>query len=314
MGSTVITAAIVLFLQIGPPVITPPANVTVQNNVTVQVPEPDPQATADMAAWSFQGIIINVMAPTLVQWTNSLLEVPDFFRTTPPDLTYNHDAVKGMAEVVRTVAFGLFALVVLGFGVALMLGQQPSFGRPLYGAALALGNLFWWQWGVDLNNVINTAIAAPELGSIVRPHLTLPALTTNPAEAFGPALLVVAYAIVCLLLIGAMAFRLGLLDILIVVGSLALLCKGSELSERFTATYASMATGTLFAQTMVVVALKLSAVFGFAGGGLTSTLLGLIVLLLARRMPGLLASRLNSSGGIGIGRALLVARRVVARV
>jgi hypothetical protein len=310
-------AAIVLFLQIGPggPVITPPQNVTVQNNVTVQVPEPEPQATADMAAWSFQGIIINVMAPTLVSWANSLLDMPDFVRTTPEDLSFGNSAVRALAEVIRNVAYGLIALILLGWGIAKTLGQEPPYGRPLFGAALAAGNLVWWEIGIKLNNAINNTIASPDLPSIVRPHLALPALAASPSEAFAPALLVVAYAVVVLLLIAAMAFRLGWIAILIVTGSLALMCKGADQTDRFAETYIGMATGALFGQVMVVIALKLAPVLSFGGNGIAGTLLGLIVLWLAKSMPGLLSSRFaQSSGGIRPMAALMFLRRAVVRV
>ena len=82
-----VAALVLFFAQIGPPAPQPAPVQVVQNNVTLQVPEPDPEATAEMAGWSFSGIVVNIIAPTFVTWTNSMLDIPDFFRTTPPDLT-----------------------------------------------------------------------------------------------------------------------------------------------------------------------------------------------------------------------------------
>lgn len=306
------------FAQVGNPIVPPPqpANVTVHNEVTVQVPPPDPQATAEMAGQSFQGIIINVIAPTAVQWANAALAFPDIYRETPPDLSVGNSVIRDKAKLVRAVALGLLALQFLAIGLSWMLGRQGAgeWQRPFLGVALVVGNLVWWEWGIKLNNAICKAIGAPTPVDIIKPHLGLPSLTANPAEAFGPALLVVAYAIVALLLFGAMVFRLAFIDILIVVGALAGWCQGTEWTDRFFGIYVGMATGTLFGQVMVVIALSLAPVLTMAGG-LEATLLGLAVLLLARRMPGILGSRLSQSGGGGmrIGTMLLL-RRLIARV
>lgn len=310
--------AFVGFMQVGQPLVTPPQNstVTVHNEVTVQVPPPDPEATAQMAGWSFQGIIVTVMAPTLASWANALLDVPDFYRTTPADLTYGNSGVRALADIVKNVALGLVALIILGWGISKSLGQEPSYGRPIFGFVLAIGNLVWWQLGIDLNNKINAEISAPALSSIVKPHLALPTLTGDPSQAFGPALLVIAYAVVLILLLGSLFFRLGLIDILIAAGSLFLLCKGSDQTDNMFSTYVGTATGTLFSQIMVVIALKLAPVLGIGGAGLAGTILGLVVLLLARRMPGFLSSRFAASSGGGMGRmtAFVLLRRMIARV
>lgn len=309
--------AIGMLQQIFPQPPSPPAeaNVTVRNEVVVQVPEPDPEATAQMASWSFSGIVVTVIAPTFVKWTNDLLNLPDFIRTTPPDLTYGNSTVSDLAQKVRAVATAIIGLAVLAWALtAMMRGGAESPGRIVYGLVLALGNLTWWKWGIDLNNAITGAIAAPELRSVVR--LEAPSLTGDPTEAFAPAVVVIATAIVCILLIGSMVFRLGFLDILIVLGSLGLICKSAEATDRFAETYIGLATGTLFSQITVVLALKLATVMGIAGGGITSTLLSLVILLLARRMPGLLANRFSqpSGGGIRLGAVAVALRRAVVRV
>jgi hypothetical protein len=299
-------------MQVGLPAPAPPAQVNVHTDVTLQVPEPDPQAVGDMAGWSFSGIVVTIIAPTLLGWTNSLLDVPDFYRTTPPDLTYKNDAVRAMSDIVRKAALALMGLALVAWAVRAMNGGGESPGRIVYGAALALGNLLWWQWGIELNNAICREIAAPELGSIVRPHLTLPTLTQDPAQAFAPALLVIATAIVSFALLFSMLLRLAMVDVLIVVGALALFCKAADGSERFAETYAGWATGTLFSQIMVVVTLKLAIVLGVVTGGVAGTLLTLAVLWLTKSMPGVLASRLGQSGG-GIGKLVGAGLRMVRR-
>jgi hypothetical protein len=63
----------------------------------------------------------------------------------------------------------------------------------------------------------------------------------------------------------------------------------------------------------VVVALKLAPILGVVTTGIAGTILGIVVLLLARRMPGLLSSRLSQPSNGGILRSLVVVRRLVAR-
>jgi hypothetical protein len=305
-----------IFAQIAPPAPAPApaANVTVRNEIVVEPPPLDPEATAQMAGWSFQGIVVTVVAPTLVGWANSLLDIPDFYRQTPPDLTYGNDGVRAMVSVTRGVAFALVALMLLAWGIAKAMGQDPPPGRPIFAVVLVIGHLTWWQLGIDLNNRINNAFNAPDIASLARPQLRLPELTNDPAQAFGPAVLVIVYAIVLILLIAAMAFRLGLLDILLVVGPLAFLCKGLEQTDSFFDAYVKQSAGTLFGQVMVVIALKLAPVLGLVGGGLVGTFLGIVVLLLARRMPGWLSNRAQQSSGVGRIATSLVLRRALLRI
>jgi hypothetical protein len=308
-----LVAAVVLFMQGNPIVpLTPPQNVTVTNQVTVVAPEPDPEAIAEASTQSFQAITVNLIAPTLVSWVDGMLDVPDFLRTTPPDLTYNHPAVRGLSELARLGAGALLALFVLGFGISHALGQQPSPGRFLFAAVLAFFELIWWQIGIDLTNAINGGISAPAIRDVIRPHLTLPAITADPVAAFGPALLVIVYAVVALLLLISAAFRLGLIDILIAIGPLALLCAATEETSGLYQTYTRISIGTTLSQIPMVVALSLAPILGALGTGIAGTLLGLVVLLLARQMPSLLVAggRGSTAGRIA---TTLVLRRLILR-
>lgn len=304
------------YAQIGPPLPQPqPAPIQVRNEITVQVPPPDPEATAEMAGWSFSGIVVNLIAPTLASWTNAILDVPDFIRETPPDLTYRNGVVRELAGVVRLAALGLLLLAVLAWAVQLVTsGAVEMPGRIVLGVALAAGNLVWWQWSIDINNALCRAIGAPSVASLVRPHLTLPTLTTNPVEAFAPALTVIATAVVCLMLVFAMFMRLATIDVLIVVGSLALFAKAGEGTERFYSTYIGWSAGTLLGQIMVVVTLKLATVLGVVAGGVAGTLLGLGVLLLARHMPAALGGKFSQSHGGGGFLRFALLRRLLTRL
>jgi len=313
-----LVAGIGLFLQVAMPGQPPPAQVTVHSDVTVNVPPPDPEATADMAAWSFSGIVVNVISPTMVKWANALLDVPDFVRTTPPDLSYKNDTVRELHDIVKKVTLALIGLSILSWAfTAIGKGDGSGYGKLVLGTALALGNLVWWEWGIRLNNGITNAINAPSLSSIAKQHLTVPEIASDPVQAFGPAVMVIATCIVIFLLVLAMFARLALIDVLIVSGALALFMKSSEHTERFASAYTSMATGTLFAQIMVVITLRLAMALGVVSGGIAGAILSLSILLLARKMPGILSSRFGQSSGSpakSIGKAAVVVRRVVARI
>jgi hypothetical protein len=309
-----VVAAVLLFMQ-GAPIVQPPSPpATIRNEVTVQVqaPPPDPEMIAQASTQSFQAIVVNLVAPTLVSWVDALLEPPDFLRTTPADLTYNQPAVRALSNAARIGAGVLLALFVLGFGISHALGQQPSPGRFLFAAVLSFFELVWWQIGIDLNNVINNGIAAPAIRDVVRPHLTLPTITADPVAAFGPALLVIIYALVALLLLISAAFRLGLIDILIAIGPLALLCAATDETSNLSQTYTRLAVGTTLSQIPMVVALALAPILGGLGTGIAGTLLGIVVLLLARQMPSLLVAggRGSTAGRIA---TTLVLRRLILR-
>src|SRR5207237_3718075 len=67
----------------------PPIQTTVKNEVTVQAPPMDPAQVRDAAIMADQAFIVNITQPVPVAWTNELCSLPDFWRTTPPDWTYN---------------------------------------------------------------------------------------------------------------------------------------------------------------------------------------------------------------------------------
>lgn len=310
MGLVVVALAILL--QVGNPIVSPPApsSNVIENHVdvTVNAPEPDPKAIADASVQSSQAIVVQLIAPTLVSWANDALNMADIWRRTPPEWTYQNDGVRSMAGLVAAAALGLFGLAVFAAGAGHALGQGAHYGRLVYGALLAVGNLVWWEIGISLNNAICDTLAAPGLADIVRPHLHLPTLTTNPVEAFGPSVLVIVYAVVALMLVFSLAFRLGMIDILIVVGSLALLTKSTEQSEGWAARYQSLAIGTLLSQILIVACLKLAPILGGIGTGFVGTILGIVVLMLARKMPSLLASGHAERAGGGLLRALVLRR------
>lgn len=296
-----------LFAQGNP--IVPPAPVTTHTdvNVTVQAPPPDPKAIADSSTQSFNAVVVNLIAPTAAAWVDGLMGVPDFIRQTPPSLSYDNDAVKTMQDIALKVALAFLAIVIFANGLAWTMGQRPPVGRLIFAVLVTLTELTWWRIGIDLVNGVNNAIAAPSTADIVRPHMDLPALGDDPVKAFAPAVLLIVYAIVALLLMLSMAFRLGMIDILIVLGPLGLLCGGTEQTQEWYGRYLGSSVGTLLSQIPVVIALKLAPIMGGLGSGVTGTLLGIVILLLARRMPAMMGSAGRDQGGHrGVGAAIML--------
>lgn len=310
-------AATTFWAQVGNPIVTPPNNSTtttiIENNVTVQAPPPDPEFVAESSQQSVQAIVVNLVTPTLAKWANDALDIADIWRETPPAWSYDNRDVREMAELIRNVALGLVSLMLFAGACGHALNQGSQYGRLVYAALLSSGNLIWWEIGIRLNNAICAAIAAPSLRDIARDHLKAPSLTESPVDAFGPSVLVIVYAVVILLLLMSLAFRLGLIDILIVGGSLALLTKGLEQTDSFASRYQSLAVGTLFSQIAIVVCLRLAPVLGGLGTGVVGTFLGIVVLLLARKMPALLTSGQAERSGTGLLRSVLVVRRIFGR-
>ena len=319
----VLVAIGLLIAQEGNPIITtPPApggaqNVTVHNEITVTAPPPDPQIIADASVQSSESILMTVVAPPPVQFANDLLGLPDVWRTTPDDMTWNNPNIRSLAELLRNVALGLVALAIFAAGAQHALGQGMNYGRLVFGVVLSFGNLVWWEIGIRLNNAINTSIGAPDLPSLIKPHLEMPpqSIGLMPSGELTTLVLLIVYAIVALLLIFSLLFRLGLIDILIAVGSLALLCYATEQSEFLAQHYTRLSVGLLFGQVLVVLGLRVASVLATLGGsGIIGTLLSIVVLLLIRDLP----KTLIAGGGAGQERGhgmaaaaiMLIRRRV----
>jgi hypothetical protein len=274
----------------------PPAQVVnetrVVNEVHVMAPPPDPEVIAESTVTSSRAMLTMVIAPPPVQWANELLNLPDIWRRTPPDLTYNHPAIKERSGLMYGAALGLIALAVLVAGISRALGSEHFEWRIVYATVLALGSLVWWQVGIDLNNAICNLINAPDLPSLIRPNLTIP----DPTDEAGAVILTLVYAIIALMLLASLLFRLGMLMILIAIGPLALFCFATPQSEGLAHKYVSLSVGLLFSQVLIVLGLSLAQVLNSLGTGLAGTLLSMIVLLLLPKVPGLLSSGMQSGG------------------
>lgn len=296
-------------MQIGPPPAPVPPPI-INTTVTVQAPPPDPQMIAEASVESSKAIMITVVAPPPIEWANDMLSLPDFWRTTPADLTYQHPAILDLTRQMRDHAVLLIGLALLAVAISVALGRYSGYGgRVVFAVVAAMGSLVWWQWGIELNNIICAAIGAPDLPSIVRPRLSA---SFDPADHLGTLVLTVVYAIVTIMLMFSLIVRIILLDVLLVAAPLFLICFATPQSEGFATRYVGLATGLLFSQILVVVGLKLVSAFSAPGVG--GTLLAIAVLLTLRRLPGLL-SQLSQQQPAGYSAVRSeVSRRVVRAV
>lgn len=292
--------ALPLFAQgAGNPIVTPPieSHTTITNNLVV--PPPDPEAIAQASIQSSEAILTSVIAPPPLQWANDLLGLPNVWTRTPDELTWNNGEIRGLAAVVAGVALALIALAIFATGMGHALGQEASYGRLIFSVVLSVGNLAWWEIGVKLNNAICTSLAGPDLPTILRPHLQA---HLEPGTAIGTVVLVLVYSIVSLLLMFTMLFRLGLVDVLITAGSLALLCYATPQTEHIASHYARLSVGILLSQILIVLGLRVAAVLsGMGSGGAIGTLLSIVVLILVRSLPQMMISGAGTGSRQGNG-------------
>ena len=290
----------------------PPIQTTVKNEVTVQAPPMDLAQVRDAAVEADSAFIVNVAQPIPVQWVNELCSLPDFWRTTPPDWTYQRAELRDLATKIAVAANGLMGLALIAQGLGHALGgRQLGLGRVLAAMVLSIGNLTWWEWGIGLNNALSAGIAAPDMcGALLKPHLEV-VKQVEPGQALAAPVLVIVFAIVSLLLLFSLFFRLGMLDVLLVAGPILELCWATPDTERFAQWYLRVATGTLFGQVLLVIGLEVARVLSGISSGTAGTLLAIVVLLICRGLLTSMASERNQRGG---GSLLWTLVRVVRRV
>lgn len=307
----------VAFAQGGPLPAPIQNHTTVENHVTVQIPDMDPVVVREASGEAAGGVLNTVIAPPPVEWANDLLSLPNVWTQTPDNLTWNNDAIRKLAQGIQAVGMALIVLAVFARGISIVVGREDltGMGRIVFAAIACAGNLMWWQVGIQMNNAINTAISSPSLPSLVKPHLTT---TIDPAAAVGTVAVLVVYAVTALLLMFSQLFRLGLVDILISIGGLALICYASPQTEYIANHYTRISVAICFSQVVVSVCLMCASVLTALGSsGMLGTLLGIAVLWLARSAPqAILAGSGNGSNqGSRMGGLVFSAirRRIGAR-
>jgi len=299
----------------GNPIVTPP-DIHVTSTTQLVVPPRDPQAIADDAAVANQSLIVNTIQPVPVQWVNELCSMPNIWTTTPPGSTYENADIVRLSTLVLAGSLALGGIVFAASGLEIMGGDDPKerLSRIFYASALAVGNLLWWRWGIDLNNALAGAIAAPDpCGSLIKPHIEL--AHPDPGAAIAEPAQVIVTAVVALLLLFALWFRLGWLNILIVAGSLALMCKADDRTDQIASWYQRLAIGTLYGQVLLAVGLATAKATSSTATGLGSVLVTIVILWICKDLLSTLSSQATSRGS-RLGGAVVgtVMRRLITKV
>jgi hypothetical protein len=218
----------------------------------------------------------------------------DFLLRTPEALSYRNDQVGQFVTATRVLANGLLAVVTLVSGYNVLL--RPYLGAAYPGALefvprLLLGGILvntasWWTTlAIDVNNAACAFFGAG------------PPPTLDDAfwrASFPTNLLVgLIYVVMGLLLVFQQLMRLALVDVLLVLAPLAALCWILPQTHGWGRLWGSLFIGTVFAQCVQVLALRLgfnlaTSIPPLSAAGLVQPLLGIAVLALVLKIPGLM--------------------------
>jgi Conjugal transfer protein TrbL len=231
----------------------------------------------------------------------------NFLTRTPENLSYSNDLVKQYASATQILANGLLAVVVVITGYNVVL--RPYMGATYVGARevlprLLLGGILintagWWcRLAIDVNNATCGVFGAPNIADMVS---TMLRVILDPTHVSGLLMLLVATIMAILLLIQQL-MRLALVDVLLILAPLAAVLWILPQSQAWGRLWGRLFIGTVFAQAVQVLTLRL----GFnlttdlpplTASGLLQPLLGIAVLALVLKMPGLMG-RSGAGGNI----------------
>ncbi len=240
----------------------------------------------------------------------------NFISQTLPVGSYGSPTVVALWGTVRTIANLALLLVALWSGYSVMVKEQIGaqyldavelLPRLVLTALLVNTSLSWAQLVIDANNALCSAIG----------NASLPAWQQVGAvsQALANVMAALVYVIAALLLLLQMLMRLALLDVLLVTAPVALLCWALPQTQSWARLWSATFTGTVFVQFVQVLALKLGAslitdtTLMPVPDILLTYFLGIAVVVLTLKLPGLMRSHMGD--GLGFGR--YVAYRQAAR-
>jgi hypothetical protein len=208
--------------------------------------------------------------------------------------TANQMLANGLLAVITLVGgFNVLLRPYLGSSYASALEVVP---RLLLGAILINTARWWTQLAIDVNNAFSAVFGAgppPNFADAL-------ARSMLPTEL----LIGLIYVVMGLLLVLQQLMRLALVDTLLILAPLAALCWILPQTHGWGKLWGTLFVGTVFAQAVQVLALRLG--FNLAtgmppatGAGLIQPLLGIAVLAVVLKIPGLM--RGGGGGGTLIG-------------
>lgn len=245
---------------------------------------------------AIRGVVGSVMGSSL-----------NFITQTPPAGSYASPTVQTLWNVVRAIANAALVLVALWGGFGLIAREQVGspyheamelLPRLVLGALLANTSLTWAQLAIDANNALCQAIGQASLPAWER--------ADSATQLLVEVIAILIYLVTSLLLLLQMLMRLALIDVLLVVSPLGLLCWVLPQTQSWARLWSSTFFGAVFTQFVQVLALKLGGSLlteltpMAADAALLALFLGVAVLLLTMKIPGLMRNHLGD--GLGFAR------------
>jgi hypothetical protein len=229
---------------------------------------------------------------------------------TPENLSYDNELVRQYATATQVLADALLAVVVLVSGYNVMLrpymgatyaGALEVLPRLLLGAILINTAAWWCRLAIDVNNAACGVFGAPNIADVVS---TMLRVILDPTHISGLLILLVTTIMTILLLIQEL-MRLALVDVLLILAPLAAVLWILPQSHAWGRLWGRLFIATVFAQAVQVLTLRLgfnltTGLPPLSVGGLLQPLLGIAVLALALKIPGLI-------GGGGAGGNIVAA-------
>jgi hypothetical protein len=257
------------------------------------------QQTTQNIVTGFLSSLAKDLGDAIVAFINDV----NFLTRTPENLSYNDDLVKQFATATQVLANGLLAVVVLVSGYNIMLrpyvgstyaGALEFLPRMLLGVILINTAAWWCRLAIDTNNAACGVFGAPSLADVASGALRV------AGDPIAGLLMVLVVIVMDILLVIQQLMRLALVDVLFTLAPLAALLWILPQSQPWGRLWGRLFVGTVFAQAVQVLTLRLG--FNLATGlaplgaaGLLQPLLGIAVLALALKIPGLMGG--GAAGG-----------------
>jgi hypothetical protein len=226
----------------------------------------------------------------------------NFVTRTPENLSYNNDLVKQYASAMQLLGDGLLAVVVLVSGYNVMLrpymgltasGAAEFLPRLLVGAILVNTASWWCRLAIDANNAACEVFGGPSISDLVATIMRV------AVDHFSGLLMLLVATVMAILLLIQQLMRLALVDVLVILAPLAGLLWILPQTQTWGRLWMRLFVGAVFAQCVQVLTLRLG--FNLATGippltvsGLLQPLLGIAVLALVLKIPGLMG---GAAGG-----------------
>jgi hypothetical protein len=262
----------------------------------------------DPGSW-LQNIVTTIVANFLRQLIEDINSAAssffgnlNFVTRTPPELSYEQPKVQQFETAVRALANGLVAIVamVMGFNLLWRPAVTQSVGsagqvlpRLILGAVLINTSHQWTRLAIDVNNAACDVFVAGPV-----PSSAFEVTWQDMAPAMLLALLI--RAVLLVLLVVQQLMRLALVDVMLVLAPLAALLWILPQTQGWAMLWAQRFIGTVFAQFVQMLGLSLgfSLATSLPAGGsaaLLQPLLGIAVLAIGLKIPGLMAAHVGSN-------------------